>query len=94
MREVPNLFVDGVQLLLQHHRQGLCVRVAAGREEIHGAKQRLSVVVVDVRHLGVALKVVAAENAQLLRAPFVLPQGLRLRTETTIHFTKEKLSVI
>lgn len=59
---VPNLLVDGVQLLLQHHGQGLCVGVAAGREQVHGAEQRFPVVVVDVGHLGVALEVVTSQD--------------------------------
>lgn len=71
---LPNLLVDGVQLLLQHHRQGLCVGVAAGGEQVHGAEQGFSVVVVDVRHFRVALEGVAPQDSQLLRAPFVLPQ--------------------
>lgn len=32
---VPDLLVDGVQLLLQHHGQCLGVRVAAGRQQVH-----------------------------------------------------------
>lgn len=60
VRQVPDLLVDCVQLLLQHHGQGLCVGVAAGREQVHGAEQRFPVVVVDVRHLRVALEVVAS----------------------------------
>lgn len=30
VRQVPNLLVDCVQLLLEHHGQGLCIRMAAG----------------------------------------------------------------
>lgn len=83
---VPNLLVDCIQLLLEHHGQSLCIRVAAGWEEVHGAKQCLPVVVVDVRHFRVALKVVASQNPQLLRAPFMLPQwfGLQRRRITTV----------
>lgn len=77
---VPDLLVDGVQLLLEHHGQRLCVGVAAGRQQVHGAEQRLPVVVVDVGHFRVALEVVASQDAQLLRAPLVLPQRLGLRT--------------
>lgn len=79
VRPVPNLFVDCVQLLLQHHGQSLCIGVAAGREQIHGAEQRFPVVVVDVRHLRVALEVVATQDPELLRAPFVLPQRFSLK---------------
>lgn len=79
MRQVPDLLVDCVQLLLQHHGQGLCVRVAAGREQVHGAEQRFPVVVVDVRHLRVALEVVASQNPELLRAPLLLAQRFSLR---------------
>lgn len=64
--QVPDLLVDGVQLLLQHHGQGLCIGVAAGRQQVHRAEQRFPVVVVDVRHLRVALEVVASQNPQLL----------------------------
>lgn len=80
--EVPNLLVDGIQLLLEHHGQSLCIGVAAGGEKVHGAKQRLPVVVVDVRHLGVALKVVASQNSKLLRAPFVLAKRFCLDMDT------------
>lgn len=85
---VPNLLVDCIQLLLEHHGQSLCIRVATGWEEVHGAKQCLPVVVVDVRHFRVALKVVASQNPQLLRAPFVLPQwfGLQRRRRITTEF--------
>lgn len=79
MRQVPDLLVDCVQLLLQHHGQGLCVGVAAGREQVHGAEQRFPVVVVDVRHLRVALEVVASQNPELLRAPLLLAQRFSLR---------------
>lgn len=53
--------------------------MSAGREQIHGAEQRLAVVVVDVGHLGVALERVRAQDAELLRAPLVFAQRLRLK---------------
>lgn len=87
-RRLPNLLVDGVQLLLQHHGQRLCVGVAAGWEQVHGAEQRFPVVVIDVRHLCVALEVVTSQNPELLWAPFVLPQWFSLQRNSTCMKTK------
>lgn len=81
LADSPDLFVDGVQLLLQHHGQGLSVRVAARRQQVHGAEEGLAVVVVDVRHLRVALERVAAQDAQLLGTPLLLAERLRLTME-------------
>lgn len=52
--------------------------MSSRRQQIHRAEKGLSVIVVNIRHLCVALKRVAAQNAKLLRAPFVLSQRLSL----------------
>lgn len=53
--------------------------MSSRRQQIHRAEKGLSVIVINIRHLRVALKRVAAQNAKLLRAPFVLSQRLSLQ---------------
>lgn len=63
---LPDLLVDGIQLLLEHHGQGLGIRVPTRGEHIHGAEERLAVIFIHIGDLRVTVKGVNAACLGLL----------------------------
>lgn len=76
---IPDLLVDGIQLLLKHHGQSLGIGMATWRQQVHGAEKCFPIIIVDVRHLSVTLKWMTAQNTDLLRPiPLMIAKGFYL----------------
>lgn len=86
---VPDLFVDGVQLLLEHHGQRLGIGLPTGRQQSRRAEQSVPVVLA-VRQVDVALeclRYVRQDTGLLGTLPVLLVESLYLwtRNHTSAH---------